>query len=710
MKGIPKIFKGKPFKFAWSYNAADGTTLGVVARYEDSEGKVVAPFFKQNNAGWQSGGAGIPRPLFGLDVLAKADPSAPVFIPEGEKCAAALHSLGLIAVTSCGGSKAANTADWPPLAGRIVCLLPDCDETGRQYSKDVAAALAALETPPIKILLVELPGLQNTEDVVDWLFSKMSDVTEWDGFQPIPENERNRLADEFQKIVKSNAKPIPDEWKAQVEDSMPVSEWPAPVSLDAACLPTFPRDVFPSEVQSFVDDLAQATETPIEMSSMVVLSVLAAVAQGKYEVQVKPGYIEPMSLWACAALPPGTRKTAVLGAATAPLEIWEREQKDGMQAFIVDAESEDKTLTVKIQRMRNKAANFDGSDFKKLSGEIKELEASLPDIPTAPQIWTNDVTPENLGTIMVKNNERMAIFSDEGGIFDNMGGRYSKGVPNLDVFLKSHAGSAVRVNRTGRQSDSLQHPALTMGLTPQPEVLRGLTEKPGFRGRGLLARFLYVVPVCNLGYRTGNTPPMTSEVKGKYAALVTAILNHRQEVAPGKSYVARTLILSESALQAQQIFWQSVEAKMRDGGEFGSMRDWAGKLPGAAVRIAGVLHVAHHATGSPWEHPINVDTMSDAIRMAEVLSFHALAAFDMMGADPAIENARIILRWIQSQGASTFTFRDCHHKHQGRFKRAQEMEPAIEVLTERHFIRPVPAPKVAYRRSRIFEVNPAILS
>jgi len=168
--------------------------------------------------------------------------------------------------------------------------------------------------------------------------------------------------------------------------------------------------------------------------------------------------------------------------------------------------------------------------------------------------------------------------------------------------------------------------------------------------------------------------------------------------------------LSEGALQAQQAFWQSVETKMRDGGEFSIMRDWAAKLPGAAVRIAGVLHVAHHATGRPWEHSITANTMSDAIRMAEVLSFHALAAFDMMGADPAIENACIILRWIQSQGASTFTFRDCHHKHQGRFKRTQEMEPAIEVLTERHFIRPVALRQVAHRPSRIFEVNSAILS
>ena len=35
-----------------------------------------------------------------------------------------------------------------------------------------------------------------------------------------------------------------------------------------------------------------------------------------------------------------------------------------------------------------------------------------------PQLWTSDVTPENLGVIMAENDDRMAILSDEGGIFD----------------------------------------------------------------------------------------------------------------------------------------------------------------------------------------------------------------------------------------------------------------------------------------------------
>ena len=89
-----------------------------------------------------------------------------------------------------------------------------------------------------------------------------------------------------------------------------------------------------------------------------------------------------------------------------------------------------------------------------------------------------DITPEKLGQTLAENGERLAIVSDEGGVFDIMAGRYSNGVPNLDVYLQSHAGGAVRVDRGNRPPVMMNHPALTIALSPQPDVLRGLTEKP----------------------------------------------------------------------------------------------------------------------------------------------------------------------------------------------------------------------------------------
>lgn len=135
MLGIPQTFNGKPRRFVWEYRSSiQGETLGYVARFDDGKKKEIVPYFKRvNGHGWQHGSATEPRPLFGLDVLNQADNERAIFIVEGEKSAAALQSLGLVAITSQGGSQSAHKTDWKPLNQRErVYLMPDNDETWRR--------------------------------------------------------------------------------------------------------------------------------------------------------------------------------------------------------------------------------------------------------------------------------------------------------------------------------------------------------------------------------------------------------------------------------------------------------------------------------------------------------------------------------------------------------------------------------------------------
>ncbi|MBS38698.1 MAG: hypothetical protein CMO26_22590 [Thiotrichales bacterium] len=66
---------------------------------------------------------------------------------------------------------------------------------------------------------------------------------------------------------------------------------------------------------------------------------------------------------------------------------------------------------------------------------------------------------------------------------------------------------------------------LSVGLSPQPEVLRGLSAKPGFRGRGLLGRFLYFLPPSPLGFRTLQSVAVPTGVRDAYVAGVRAMLD-----------------------------------------------------------------------------------------------------------------------------------------------------------------------------------------
>lgn len=481
------------------------------------------------------------------------------------------------------------------------------------------------------------------------------------------------------------------------------SDWQAPISLGAPHFSPWPSDVFPEAIQGFVDELARATETPIELTALTTLSGLSVAAQGKYIVQVKPDYFEPVNIWTSVALPSGSRKSAVQRYVTVPLTRWEKEQEELIAPLISQTISENKSIEARVKEIRRKGSLAEVDEYKKSKDEAAKLEEQIKGIPIVPQLWTADITPENLGMLMAENGECMAFLSDEAGVFDILSGRYSSGIPNLDLFLQAHSGSPTRVNRGSRPPVFLNHPALTMGLTPQPDVLRGLARTPAFRGRGLLARFLYALPASNLGIRTLDVQPLSSATQEGFNTVIIQILNH-----PKEENSPHVLKLSPEAFDDWHFYALAVEIRMADDGPYAHMRDWAGKLPGAIARIAALVHVARYADGRPWEIEIGNADMRAAIKIGHVLSEHALGVFELMGADPSLDGAKTILSWIQRQQLMRFTFRDCHYAHKGRFKRANDMAPAIEVLEERHFIREVDREKKAHRPSRVFDVNPQI--
>jgi hypothetical protein len=141
------------------------------------------------------------------------------------------------------------------------------------------------------------------------------------------------------------------------------------------------------------------------------------------------------------------------------------------------------------------------------------------------------------------------------------------------------------------------------------------------------------------------------------------------------------------------------------------MNDWGGKLLGAVGRLAGLLHGAEwsHAP-EPWVHPVSADTVRDAIRIGHYLIPHAKMAYSEMGADPALEDAKFILRWVRTRALTSFNKRDLHQATRSRFKRVDALEPPLSVLLAHHYIRESTAEERGSRPGRkqspVYEVNP----
>jgi replicative DNA helicase len=465
--------------------------------------------------------------------------------------------------------------------------------------------------------------------------------------------------------------------------------WELPVPFGAIGeVSAFPVEVLPGWLGEYVAGVATATQTPPDLAGMLALAVLATVAAGAVEVEPRSGWREPLCLFVAVGMDAGTRKSSVFSAMTRPVADFEREQAAAALPGI--------TETAVLRRIADQAAaTAEAAAGKAPAGKQEEAraeaiaraaEAASLVVPPLPRWLVDDATPEALAGLLATYG-RIALLSPEGDVFDQMAGRYNQSSgPNLGVYLKGHAGDLLKVDRRGRPPEYVERPCLTIGLAVQPEVLRGLASRPGFGGRGLLARFLYSLPPSLVGHRQPGTPPVPLEVADRYALELQALAASLN--APAGEGGPAVLTLDAEAGELLLAFERDLEPRLAAGsGDLDHLAGWAAKLAGATCRIAGLLHLASHLRDG-WAQPINADTFAATARLAVYLIQHARAVFDLMGADPRVDDARWLLDWMTRTSRTQFSRRDAHQATpRGRFPKATDLEPALRLLEEHGYLR-----------------------
>jgi replicative DNA helicase len=467
-------------------------------------------------------------------------------------------------------------------------------------------------------------------------------------------------------------------------------EPPIPFGL-VGQVPAFPVEVLPSWLSDYVAAVATATQTPPDLAGMLALAVLATVAAGAVEVQPRPGWREPLCLFVAVGMDAGTRKSSVFTALTRPVADFERDQATVALPAI--------TETATLRRIADQAAAHaetaaskapaDQQEERQAEAIARAAEAANLIVPPVPRWLVDDATPEALAGLLATYG-RIALLSPEGDVFDQMAGRYNQAAgPNLGVYLKGHAGDLLKVDRRGRPPEYVQRPCLTIGLTVQPEVLQGLADRPGFRGRGLLARFLYSLPESLVGRRQPGAPPVPEAVTDRYALELQALAASLTTPTTDDPTV---LVLDHRAAELLLAFERDLEPRLApDRGDLGHLAGWAAKLVGSTCRLAGLLHLASHLRDG-WAQPVNPDTFAGAIQLADYLVDHARAVFDLMGSDPRLGDARWLLDWVSRSDRMQFSRRDAHvAAPRSRFPKATDLEPALRLLEEHGYLRRVDA-------------------
>lgn len=482
-----------------------------------------------------------------------------------------------------------------------------------------------------------------------------------------------------------------------------------PLLFDDHTAPDIPPSLLPSWLGDMATAVARSTQTPTAMAVLLALSTVATVIAKRFDVAPHgEGYFEPLNIWTVTALPPGSRKTAVVSAITKPLIEWEKIEGERLAPEIKRIAAKRHALERRKEKLTKEAANADSSE--KMQEVLKKIELVDDEIPEelhAPRLWTGDTTPERLQSLLADHGERMAVLSDEGGIFEVMAGLYSGGVANLDIFLQGHAGHAVRVDRQGR-STHLDSPALSFGLAVQPDVLSELASggKKRFRGNGTLARFLFAIPQSNIGSRDVRAVNQIPEnIASRYRDGLFDLLSIPPLTEGGKE-VSRQLSLTPEALELWHRFAEMVERRQGQDGDLETIQDWSAKLPGVVLRIAGGFHLVEHGSNPPLK--IEAATIEHAIELCTLLIQHAQVAFGMMDGGSSTDDAKEILRWALEENLSRFARGLVYRKFKGRFTgKPDRLDRALQDLEERAIVTPVKE-KTAGRAATVFVVHSSL--
>jgi hypothetical protein len=337
---------------------------------------------------------------------------------------------------------------------------------------------------------------------------------------------------------------------------------------------------------------------------------------------------------------------------------------------------------------------------------LDELEKHKLTMPVVPRIFVDDATPESVKSLMAQQGGPIAVMSAESSFLSNIAGRYSQ-APNLDVLLNGHAGDAIRVDRKGRESEIVDNPALTLCLMAQRSVIEDLGRVHGVLGRGVAARLLIAIPRETLGYRKIDADPIPVDILDNWDRRLGDILRSRRPLHGGES-APQQLSLGPAALSRFNAFRTEHEPKLRPGGEFESIREWAAKLEGEVLRLAGILHIWTYA--EPASAVIDDYTMEQAIRIGEYFAAHARIALRLMRHQSNHGDAQTVWDRILQLGPE-LSQRDLQQSLKGnsRFGFAKDLEPALELLEDFGYIKREKPAGSPGRPSMRIVINPIAL-
>jgi 5S rRNA maturation endonuclease (ribonuclease M5) len=598
----------------WHYHNADGSDAGAVFRWNLTDDQKEIRQVSAAPGGWITSAMREPRPLYRLPEILDA---TEVWICEGEKSADSAVSLGLQATTSAGGSKAAEKSDWQPLDGKRVYILPDNDEPGEKFARDVVELIrrqAPNATIEVKRLKEDWPIIPDGGDVFDW-------------------SEQFDSADA--RTLRARLIQISDCGIEFVGDSSLKHRAHRAIADKTDEFIPFPIDELPPVLATFCREVGAAVGCDESFPAMVCLSVCAAAIGTSRQLCIKHGWFVPPIIWAILVGESGTQKSPPFRMATAPLK--DRQQRDA-----------DFFMSANVQYQADlKAYKCEHRAWER-KGEGDEPEE--PRKPIRRRCLVQDATIEALAPILNENPRGVLLARDElSGWLAGFDKYSSKSSASSEVpkWLEIYNTEPITIDRKTGDEKFLfvRRPSVSICGGIQPGILsRCLTAE--HKDSGLQSRLLMTYPPRHpKQWRDDEVSPATQTT---YGDCVRGLFELKGDDSSGDSIPA-TLKLSP---EARALYKDYVNQTGREQAAMhGHLASHWSKLEEIPARLVIILHCVRQVTTGVADHwEVDDTTMQSAINLGEWFKNETLRIGRMLVEPESLREARHLAEWIQSQG------------------------------------------------------------
>lgn len=406
----------------------------------------------------------------------------------------------------------------------------------------------------------------------------------------------------------------------------------------------FPSSAIPSFLLEAIKDVNKLTQAPIALIVSSAISAMSLACQGLIDVRVNESVISPVSLFLLVIANSGERKTSVDRKMLKPFY-----QHDADNLLQVRLKEKEHDVSQIIWREKQKGilsqirkAAVKGQCTEVLEQRLHELNNDIPVPPKNSRMIYSNVTPEALQSAMYNHSSSVGLIADEGAnVLDR------QVMKDLSFINSLWDGVSFHVERKTTKSFTIENGNITLSVMAQKKVFDSYFKRQGekARGSGFFARCLMVhidEALSTQGERFIRPHYHDSYSLDIFHQRIVDLLEESR--ANEGSKVKKHSIFEPAAQYEWDCIYNNIESLIRPDKAYGSMNDFASKLPNNVARLSALF--AYFIDGST---AIKKEYVESAWILCE---WYMQQAMNLFGYEEGYYEA-LLLSWLHRKMNST---------------------------------------------------------